>query len=177
MAAAKTIVETHDEDSILLGLGQLGLAALPRTSPDTYDGVGYIKGASFTYSRELKDFESGGVLIKRTVYRDRFSLSADWAEVNITNLNRVFQGTVSGIGNNTINFGGGRAMTRFAARFEHERDDGNILQIDMFKCAPSGEFALAFQEEDFVTYTVQMDAEADSDMAAGQRYGRIRLLS
>lgn len=176
MAASTTITETKDADNIMLGLGVLGLADLPRTSPDTYNDVGYIKAAGFEYSREVKDFESAGVLIKRVVFRDKFSLKAEFAEVSIDTFHKIIQGTKNGAGD-TETFGGHRNITRFALRFEHTNDDGRIVQVDMFRCAPTGTFSFNFAEEDFIKYPVEFAAEADDAMSAGQRYGRIRVLS
>lgn len=167
-----TLTETKDPDSILLGLGVLGMAVYA-ASPATYADVGYIKAASFKYTRELKEFESAGELIKRLVFKDRFELNATFAEVSITNLQRMFQGTATA---SKILFGGQKTITRYSLRFEHLRDDGvTIVQVDMFKTAPSGEFTLGFDEENFITYPVTFLGESDSTKTAGQRLGKIQI--
>lgn len=167
------ISEVKDADSILLGLGVFGLAPYA-ASPGSYTDVGYIKGARFNYSRELKDFESGGILIKRIAFRDRFGCTVDWAEVSLSNLSKVIPGGLSG---NSFSFGGEKSITRYAARFEHPRDDGDLLQITIYRTIPGGEFELAFAEEDFITYPVEFQAEADASEAVGRQYGKIVLVN
>lgn len=171
---AFSISSNKNADAVLLGLGILGLATFPASSAGQFDDVGYLKGMNVTYTRELKDFESGGTLVKRLVFRDRLSFSADYAEVSIDNMEKVFQGDRSG---EVLTFGGGRTVNRFAARFEHVTDTGDILRFDMFKAAPGGEFSLAFAEEDFITYPVQFDAELDDTQDVGEQYGRISLIA
>lgn len=175
MAAGFTITETKNKDNILLGLGRLGVASLPVSSPVVFTDVGYIKAAGFNYTREIKDFESAGILIKRSVIRDRFTLKADLAEFSIANLNRIIQGTTGGT--DTIYFGGHRTRTTFYTRFEHLRTDNAIVQMDIYQALPSGSFDLAFKEEDYMLTTVEFGAEADSSKTSGQQYGRIRILT
>lgn len=167
------ITETKNADSILLGLGVFGLAPYS-ASPGSYIDVGYIKGARFNYTRELKDFESGGILVKRISFRDRFGCTVDWAEVSLDNLAKVIPGTLSG---NSFRFGGEKTITRYAARFEHTRDDGDLVQITIYRTIPGGEFELAFAEEDFITYPVEFQAEADSSEPVGRQYGAIVLVN
>lgn len=171
--ASFSITDDKDEDAVILGLGRLGMGSYPQTSPGTFTDVGYIKAASFAYNREFKEFESAGLLVKRLVFRDRLTLTAEYAEVSITNLNRVIQGTKTG---DNIEFGGHRNIDRFAVRFEHQRSDNKIIQITMFKSVPAGQFQFAFAEEEFVRYPVEFSAEADPDKAAGKQYGVIKLI-
>lgn len=175
MSASFTITEAKNKDNILLGLGRLGIAAVPVTSPVTFTDVGYIKGAGFNYTREIKDFESGGILVKRSVIRDRFTLKADLAEFSIDQLNRFIQGTKTG--SDTLTFGGHRTRNTFYVRFEHLRTDNAIVQLDIYQALPAGSFDLAFQEEDYMVTSVEFGAEASSSYASGQQYGRIRILT
>lgn len=166
-----TLTEVKDPDSILLGLGVLAMASYA-ASPTVYVDVGYIKGAAFKYTRELKEFESAGILVKRLVFKDRFELNAQFAEVSISNLNKLFQGTAT---STKITFGGQKTITRYSIRFEHTRDDNKVVQVDMFKTAPSGEFTLGFEEENFITYPVVFVGEADTTKTAGQQLGKIQI--
>lgn len=167
-----TLTETKDPDSILLGLGVLGMASYA-ASPTVYADVGYLKGVAFKYTRELKEFTSAGLLVKRLVFRDRFELNAQFAEVSIANLNRVFQ--PQSPGTTKILFGGQKNITTYSLRFEHTRSDGKIVQVDMFKTAPSGEFTLGFDEENFITYPVNFVGEADTTKTSGQQLGKIQI--
>ncbi len=175
MSASFTITESKNKDNILLGLGRLGMAAIPVSSPISFTDVGYIKSAGFNYTREIKDFESAGILIKRSVIRDRFTLKADLAEFSIANLNRFIQGTTTGV--DTLTFGGQRTRTTYYIRFEHLRTDNAIVQMDIYQSFPSGSFDLAFKEEDYMLTTVEFAAEAASAYASGVQYGRIRILT
>jgi len=169
-----TLTETKDPDSILLGIGVLALASYA-ASPTVYADTGYLKGAAYKYTRELKEFESAGVLVKRLVFKDRFELTAQYAEVSISNLTKIFQPQVGGTTATKILFGGQKTITRYSARYEHLRDDGKYLQIDMFKTAPSGEFTLGFEEENFITYPVNFVGEADTTKTSGQQLGKIQI--
>jgi hypothetical protein len=168
------ITESKNADAVTLGLGVLGLCALPAASPQTFTDVGYIKACTVSYSRELKDFESGGLLVKRLAFRDRFRANADFAEVSITNLNKIIPSTASG--GNSIRFGGSRTINRYAVRFEHTRDDAAVITIDIYRAVASGEFALAFAEEEFIKYPVEYSAEADTTKTVGQQYGKIAIV-
>lgn len=169
--AAYTITDAKDPDSVILGLGRMGLGAFPQGSPGSFIDVGYIKGAEFSYNREVKEFESGGILVKVLVFRDRFKLSAQWAEIKPDNLHKFFQGTKVG---NNIYFGGQRTATRYAVRHEFQKEDGSaMIQTNMYKALPSGEFKLAFAEEQFVTFPVEFEAQADTTKTSGQQYGSI----
>ena len=172
------ITQVRDPDSILLGLGTLGIAAWsgssPPASPTTFTDVGYLKGCNITYSRELKDFESAGLLVKRLVFRDRLTMTADYAEVSIKNLKNIIPGTETGA---AIYFGGNRTISRYAVRFEHTRSDNLIVTVDIFKAIAGGNVELAFAEEEYITYPVEWAAEADTTRTSGQQYGRIRIAS
>lgn len=175
------ITPVKDSSAIFLGLGILGLAAYPQGSPPgAFADVGYIKNMSITYNRELKDFESGGILVVRLAFRDSLKANADWAEVSVKNLNTVIpqpnQPQGQGYGGNTITFGGSRVINRFALRFEATRPDNKVITFDMFKCTPTGEFKFAFAEEDFVTYPVEFGAEVDSTKPTGSQYGRVSII-
>jgi hypothetical protein len=173
-----TITESKSPESILLGLGTLGLAAYPLTSPVTFGDVGYIKQAGFSFSREFKDFESGGELIKRIAFRDRFELTAQFAEVKIATLNKIIPSTLGNHGDgagSSIDFGGDKTLDEYAVRFEHVRTDGKIVRVDIWKAIPAGEQSLAFAEEDYITYPVVFAAQSDPTKAVGRRYGRISL--
>lgn len=167
-----TITDSKSADAVTLGLGILGISVWPAGSPATFTDVGYIKKMTATYSRELKEFESGGVLVKRLAFRDRFTFDSDWAEVSITNMQKLIEGDG---GANDLKFGGDRTIHRYALRFEHLRDDGKYVTLDMYKSIASGEFSLAFAEEEFITYPTQWSAEADTTHAAGERYGKITI--
>ena len=172
------ISQVRDPDSILLGLGVLGLAAwtdstTPPGSPADFVDVGYIKGCTVAYSRETKDFESAGILVKRLVFRDRLTLTADWAEVSIDNLSSIIEGTLTS--GSALEFGGSRAITRYAVRFEHTRSDEQLFTVNIWKAIPAGNFELAFAEEEYIQYPVEFSAEADSTRAAGRQYGSFRV--
>lgn len=169
---AATITEVKDPDAVTLGLGVLGMAAYPTGSPGTFTDVGYLKGFSVAYTRELKEFESAGLLIKRLAFRDRLSLRATWAEVSLDNLEKVIQGTRAG---NTHRFGGDRSISRYALRFEHTRDDDEIITVEVYKSVAASDFELAFAEEEFITYPVEFSAEADTSRTTGQQYGYIKI--
>lgn len=170
-----TLTETKDSNAVLFGLGVLAMATYA-ASPATYTDVGYLKGAEFTYTRDLKEFIASGVFVKRLVYTDRFELDAQFAETSIANLVKVFQPTAAGtISNNKFVFGGQKTITRFATRFENTRDDGSVVQIDIFKAIPGGAFKLAFTEDNFLQYPVNYVAEADTTHTAGQQYGKIQI--
>lgn len=177
------ITEVKDPNSVHLGLGTLGLLAYPQGSPPgSFLDVGYIKKMDVTYNRELKDFESAGILIVQLAFRDRLTAEADWAEVSPKNLNTVLpqpnQAQGQGYGGTTVSFGGSRTINFFALRFESVRQtDGKTITFDMFKCTPSGEFKFAFAEEDFITYPVSFGAQVDTTKPAGTRYGRITIAS
>lgn len=169
------ITPLKDPDSVRFGLGTLGLVPLPAGSPASFTDVGYIKSCTATYSRELKDFESAGLLVKRLAFRDRFGLNATWAEVSITNLSKLIPSP--GLTASSMQFGGSRTINRFGVRFEStpEVDDGPFITIDLFRATPSGEFSLAFSDEDFVQYPVEFSAELDVAKPTGQQYGRITI--
>lgn len=172
------ITVVQNTDAVTMGLGTLGLSALPLTSPAVYTDVGFIKAMTAEYSRELKDFESAGVLVKRLAFRDRLTFKSEWAEMSISNLSKVFPCTKSGGSppNETIiSFGGDRTITRYAVRFEHFRDDGKVVTLDMHRATPSGTFALAFAEEEYIKYPVEFGAEIDTTKPTGQKYGKITI--
>lgn len=169
-----TLTETKDPDAVTLGLGVLGMAAYA-SSPTVYTDVGYTKGISYKYTRELKEFESAGLTIAQLVFKDRFELTAQFAEVSIPNLARIFQGTTNGT-TTKHTFGGHRNITKYSIRFEHTRgSDGKIIQVDMFKTIPSGEFTLSFEEENFITYPVNFVGLADTTKTSGQQLGKIQI--
>ena len=168
------ITPAKNVDAVTLGLGILGLVTLPAGSPATFSDVGYIKSATFTYSRELKDFESGGFLVKRLAFRDRFGMDADWAEVSISNLSKIIPSP--GLTGSSMQFGGNRNINRVGVRFEHTRDDNKVVTVDIFRATPAGDFRLAFAEEEFITYPVNFSAELDTAKASGQQYGRISIV-
>ena len=175
------ITEVKDPNAVHLGLGVLGLAAYPQGSPPgAFTDVGYLKGMNATYNRELKEFESAGILVKRLAFRDRLTAQADWAEVSIENLNTVLannnQAQGLGYAGTTVSFGGNRGIVRFAMRFESTRDDHKVITLDIFKCTPASEFRLAFAEEEFITYPVEFSAEADTSKPSGAQYGRITIV-
>lgn len=169
------ITQIRDPDSILLGLGVLGLAAWSGTSPPSspagFIDVGYIKACGVAYTREVKEFESAGLLVKRVVFRDRFNLTADWAEVSMDNLATVIPGTLVG---DALHFGGNRTVSHYAVRFEHTRTDNLVLTINVFKSIVSGNVELNFAEEEFITYPVEFSAELDSTRPTGRQYASIR---
>lgn len=169
-----TLTQTKDPDSVILGLGVLAMASYAQ-SPTSYTDVGYIKGAGFKYTRELKEFESGGVLVKRLFFKDRFELNAQFAEVSIANLTRIFQPQAGASTSTKVLFGGQTTLTRYAIRHEFTRDDGKLIQVDMFKTTPSGEFTLNYEEENFMTYPVNFVGEADTTKTAGQQLGKIQI--
>lgn len=174
------ITEAKNADALLFGLGTLGWSSLPLASPAAFTDVGYIKSCKVAYSRELKEFTSAGLLVKRLVFRDRLSLEAQFAEVSMPTLNRfLFQGTLANFGsgtNNHVSFGGQKTLTRFGVRFEHTKDDGKIVQIDLYRAAPSSEAEFNFAEEDFILYPVKFDAELDTGKPAGRQYGSVALI-
>ncbi len=173
--ATFSIADVKDTDSVLLGLGRLGMGLYSAGPAATYVDVGYIKEMSFTYSRELKEFTSAGLLVKRLVFSDRATIQASWAEVSITNLQKIIQGTVNSPPTQ-IEFGGQRTVTNYSVRFEHQRSDNKIVQVNMFKTLPSGDYQLAFAEEEFIRYPVTFQAEADTTQASGKQYGSIKLV-
>lgn len=168
------ITEVKDKNSVTLGLGTLGLYTLPAGSPVAPIDVGYIKACTVTYSRELKDFESAGLLVKRLTFRDRLNLTADWAELSIKNLSKIIPSTVNG-SQNGMTFGGDRSITRYGVQFEHTRDDNKVVTVRIYSAIASGDFALAFAEEDYIKFPVAYSAEADSTKAVGQQYGSITI--
>lgn len=174
------ITSVKNANAVHLGLGTLGLLAWPAGSPASgFVDVGYLKGLTVTYNRELKDFESAGILVKRLAFRDRLTLTADWAEISVKNLNAVLpqpnQGQGLGYGGAAVGFGGSRTIQRFAVRFESTRDDNQVITVDIYKATPSGEFKLAFAEEEFITYPVEFGAEVDTTRPTGQQYGKISI--
>ncbi len=171
------ITEVKDSNNVHLGLGILGLASYPGASPVSYTDVGYIKACSLEYSREFKDFESAGLLIKRLVFRDRLTLTSTWAEIKIANLAKLFAPGLTYDNGTTglIEYGGNRTITRYLVRFESIRDDNKTITVDIWKAAASGTQTLAFAEEEFITYPVEFAAEVDSARASGRRYGRITI--
>ncbi len=171
------ITEVKNANNVHLGLGVLGLASYPGASPVTYTDVGYIKGCGLTYSREFKDFESAGVLVKRLVFRDRLTMNTQWAEIKIANLSKVYAPGLT-YDNGTwglVEFGGSRTISRYLVRFESTRDDGKIITVDIWKATPAGDQTLNFAEEEFITYPVEFTAEADSSRASSRQYGRITI--
>lgn len=173
---ATSFTGSSDANNVLLGLGTLGLASYPSGSPAAFQTVGFIKSCQVTYSREFKDFESAGLLVKRLVFRDRLVMHSDWAEIKITNLNKLMRGTTAG--NDTagsIAFGGDRSIQRYVVRFEHTTSDGRYVTLDIYKSTPAGEARINFAEEEFITYPVEFQAEVDSARAAGQQYARINI--
>lgn len=178
--AVNTITSVKTPSAILLGLGILGIRALPLGSPPAaFADIGYIKGCGISYNRELRNFESGGVLIKQLVFRDTFSMNVTAAEVNIATLNKLIPSTLSNATpgtNNRITFGGGRVITEYNVLFEHTRSDGKIIQIEVFKSIVGGEVTLNFAEEEFITYPVNFTAQADESKTVGQQYARITLV-
>lgn len=174
-----TITERKDADNVQLGLGVLGLAAYPAGSPQTFLDVGYIKSCTVAYTRELKDFESAGILVKRLVFRDRLTLTADWAEISATNMKTLIANGATGTEGQSqygVRFGGSRAIKRYLVRFESPRDDNGLITVDIYKATPAGEFRLAFAEEEFITYPTEFSAEVDTTKPAGQRYGKITVV-
>jgi hypothetical protein len=174
--ATFSITSVKESDSVLLGLGRLGMGLYTTVPATVYTDVGYIKQLSFTYSRELKEFTSAGLRVKRLVFSDRATIQSSWAQVSVTNLQKIIQGTVNSPPTDIL-FGGQRTTTNYSVRFEHQRSDGKILQFNMFKTLPSGDYELAFAEEEFITYPVTFEAEADTSQADGQQYGSIKLIS
>jgi hypothetical protein len=169
------ITPNKDPDNVHLGLGILGIKPFPAGSPPAdFADVGYLKGCTIAYNRELRDFESAGILVKRLAFRDRLTMNADWAEISITNLATLIPGTVAG---NKLTFGGSRVINRYSVRFESERDDGKLITVDIFKATPAGESRLAFAEEEFITYPVEFAAEVDESKTSGQQYGSIEIAS
>jgi len=170
--AYSQITSVKDSDSILLGLGTLGITST-LGSPATFADVGYIKGCEVTYTREFREFTSAGLLVKRLVFSDRLELNAEWAEVSISNLQTVFAPGASAV--DEISFGGSKTVTQYRVQFEHQRSDNYWLALTIWKAVPSGEFTLAFAEEEFIQYPVQFAAEVDDAKAAGAQYARIRI--
>lgn len=170
------ITPVKDSNNVLLGLGVLGLAAWPLASPLVHTDVGYIKSCEIAYSRELKDFESAGILVKRLVFRDRFNLKSNWAEVSVANLKKLIPYTSV---TNGLAFGGDRSITRYSVLFEHtiSDDDGGerLLSVRLYKSIIGGEVTLNFAEEEYITYPTEFSAEADTTKAAGQQYGYITI--
>lgn len=176
------ITSVKNANNVHLGLGTLGLATYPGTSPVTYSDVGYIKACSLEYSREFKDFTSAGLLVKRLVFRDTATLKTTWAEIKMSNLAKVFNPAFSyinedGSGNSTglIEFGGYRTITRYLVRFESVRDDGKTVTVDIWKSTPTSTATLAFAEEEYITYPAEFGAELDSARSSGRQYGRITI--
>ncbi len=174
-----TITEVKNADNVQLGLGVLGLVAYPAGSPQTFLDVGYIKSCTVSYTRELKDFESAGILVKRLVFRDRLTLTADWAEISATNMKKLIANGATGTEGESqygVRFGGSRAIKRYVVRFESTRDDNGLITVDIYKATPAGEFRLAFAEEEFITYPTEFSAEVDTGKPVGQRYGKITVV-
>lgn len=165
------ITSAKDADAVLLGLGTLGISTT-LTSPASFTDVGYLKGIEVNYTREFREFTSAGLLVKRLVFSDRLEMIAQWAEVSITNLAYLFEGSSTA---DQINFGGSKTVTQYRTRFEHQRSDNYWLTFEIFKAVPGGEINLAFDEEEFIQYPANFVAEVDSTQSAGQQYGRIRL--
>jgi len=170
-----TLTEVKDSSSVAFGLGVLAMAAYA-VSPTTYTDVGYLKGATFKYQRDLKEFIASGVFVKRLVYTDRFELDAQFAETSMANMVKVFQPTTAGqISSSKFMFGGHKNITRYAVRFENTREDNQVIQIDMFKTTPGGAFQLDFKEDSFLQYPVNFVAETDTTRTSGQQYGKIQI--
>jgi len=172
-----TITEDKDPDSILFGIGNLALMAYVAgvlASPLVLVDTGILSAAEITYNRAVQSFKAGGTKWKTLVSDDDLTFQATYAEVAITNLQRAIQGTLSGVGNNTIKFGGQRNLDPYYARFEHTRSDGLIVTFDMYKGVASGEFKLGFGDQ-FITYPTTFEANADAAKPAGQRYGLIKI--
>jgi len=170
--ATHTITEAKDGDSVILGLGLFGTKAFG--SGGSFTDVGYVKGISLTYTRELVEFESAGLLVKRLAFRDRMSMEVEMAEVSIANLALIIPGTSS---STQITFGGDKTITRLAVRFEHLRDDNKIIQVDMYKTVASGEVSLEFAEEEFITFPTTFEAELDTSQTSGEQYGIIQIVT
>ena len=165
------ITSVKNADSVLLGLGRLGISTT-LTSPATFADVGYLKGIEVNYTREFREFTSAGLLVKRLVFSDRLEMVAQWAEVSISNLSKLIVGT-SVI--DQINFGGSKTITPYRTKFEHQRSDNQWLTFEMFQAVAGGEINLAFDEEEFIQYPASFVAQVDSSQPSGQQYGRIRL--
>jgi len=163
-----------DADAVLLGLGTFEVGSYPLPSPTDYVDVGYIKGTTVRYSRELKEFESAGLLVKRLPFRESFGIDGEWAQVSIENLAFVIQGTST---STLLEFGGDTTITRRSIKFTHTRDDGKELTVTVHKTVAGAEFELAFAEEDFIQYPVSFNAELDSTKAVGKQYGSIELVT
>jgi len=166
------ITNAKNSDAVLLGLGRLGIAAASGSSPFTFSDVGYLKGVEVAYTREFREFQSAGLLVKRLVFSDRLEMTAQWAEISISNLSRFFQGSSTV---DQINFGGSKVVNQFRTKFEHQRSDNKWLTFEMFRGIPGGEVNLAFDEEEFIQFPANFVAEVDNSQAPGQQYGRIRL--
>ena len=163
-----------DATAVLLGLGVFEVGSYPLPSPTDYVDVGYIKGTTVRYSRELKEFESAGLLVKRLAFRERFGIDGEWAQVSIDTLAFVIQGTKT---SNVLEFGGHTSITRRSVRFTHTRDDDAQLVVDVYKTVAGAEFELAFAEEDFIQYPVSFEAELDDTKDSGKQYGKIELVA
>lgn len=168
------ITPLRDTDAVMLGLGELGLCPTS-TSPRVFTSVGYIKGCTFKYTRELKDFESAGFLVKRLAFRDKFEMSADWAEASLTHLALIIPATTVGSPVSDMSFGGSRTTTTYSVRFEHTRSDAKVLTIDLYKGLAGGDFNFAFAEEAYITFPVQFSGQLDTSKPSGQQYGRMTL--
>jgi hypothetical protein len=176
MPGTFSITEVKDANSVILGLGRFGIGTYTTVPATTFTDIGYIKGVEMTYNRELKEFQSAGVIIKRIVFRDTFSCKVTWAEVSLKNMQLFFGGTLNSPPT-ILKFGGHRTLTRRTVRFEHLKDDGNILRTTVFKCIPGGEFTMAYAEEEYVTVPGEFSAEEDTSQPLGQRYAEIALIT
>lgn len=166
------ITQAKNADAVLLGLGTLGLAASSGSSPFTFADVGYLKGVEVAYTREFREFSSAGLLVKRLVFSDRLEMTAQWAEVSITNLSKFFVGSSTV---DQINFGGSKSINKWRTKFEHQRSDSKWLTVEIFQAVPGGDINLAFDEEEFIQFPANFVAEVKSTESVGQQYGRIRL--
>lgn len=160
-----------EKDEVILGSGKLYLLEYTGTIPDdtTFEvegnNVGKIKGgASLEYKpTEYEVVDDEGNIVKRFITKEEVTFKSGILTWLLENLEKLSPGTLTKTADEkTLKIGGAKALTNYALRFTHTKDDGKKLRITIVATAGNG-FVLTFAGDKETVIDAEFKAISQED--------------
>lgn len=176
---------TGNAAQVTVGPGKLYIGAVGAT-PLT--DMGYVKGGmTLTIDRAQTEIRQGSpqTIVAALVNKEDVMIEFKGLQWNLDNIQFMLGDGTTSLTNPTdiLKFGGRPNVNQKAMMFEHRMADGSTLFVDIWKCVPDGNMAIAINEDDthelpfkFKAINAGATDWAGAALVDGQALARIRLM-
>lgn len=162
-----------DKDEVILGSGKLYLVEYTTSIPDdaTFETdtntVGRISGgASLEYKpTEYSVEDDEGEVVKRFITKEEVTMKSGILSFALENMAKLCPGILTDDATKhekILKIGGAKALTSYALRFVHAKDDNTKLRVTMVATAGNG-FSLKFDKAKEMVVDAEFKALSQTD--------------